>query len=46
MEDFPPWMRTIELVTGLLAVLCVLAVLMIIVMHLWWRTGCSATGIC
>lgn len=39
-------MKTIELVTGVLAVLCVLAVLMIVVMHLGWRSACSAAGIC
>ena len=46
MNDLPPWQRSIELITGLLAVLCVLAVLMMIVMHLWWRSGCTGAGIC
>jgi hypothetical protein len=42
----PPWLRNAELITGIVSVLCILAILMIIVLHLWWRTGCTSIGIC
>ena len=42
----PPWLRNLELVTGVLSVLCIFAVVMMIVFHLWWRSGCTALGIC
>ena len=45
-DPHPPWMRNLEWVTGILSVLCILAVLIIVVMHLWWRSGCTTFGIC
>ncbi len=42
----PLWLRNMELGMAILSVLCIVAVLMMVVMHLWWRSGCTAVGIC
>ena len=45
-DPHPPWMRNLEWTMVILSALCILAVLIIVVMHLWWRSGCTTFGIC
>lgn len=44
--ETPQWMKQLELLIGVLSVLCVLAVLMVVVLHLGWRSGCTRLDIC
>jgi hypothetical protein len=46
MEELPPWMKNFELVMGALTFLSIFAVLMIVVMHLWWHSGCRTFNVC
>lgn len=45
-DELPPWMHNFELLMITLSVLCTAGVLMMVVLHLWARSACSAMGIC
>jgi hypothetical protein len=46
VEEGPSWIKTFEMVMGTLSVLCVLAVLGVVALHLGFRGECQTLRVC